>query len=268
MRSVDDAWLALSTGELARFIARPESVIADYRTRRAHSDLAHLLAHARRLAQAVDRLIVVAEGPMLAPLRAIIDACCHPFHNQLSRAERGAQPRIELVGDALDNDQLAGLVELVRHDRHLAGPEGVWGLMLIGDHRESDTLAAVSEVLLAELAESTGGERNLLRERSVSIAPIDSPGASRAFKFGVPQIASGIAVADAPDEVTSIFTIAGLLTAAALGIDVRRLLEGSAQLNAHFRAAPCARIWCCGSRPRAGSGGPKLHPAPRGWSPG
>ncbi len=38
----------------------------------------------------------------------------------------------------------------------------------------------------------------------------------------------------------SLFDAAGLLPAATLGIDVRRLLEGAARLNAHFRAAPPA----------------------------
>ena len=262
---LDEAWLALSTGELARFIARPEGVIADYRTRRAHSDLAQLLAHARRLAQAVDRLIVVAEAETLAPLRPRRGLL--PSVSQSAQPGRaGRQPRIELAGDA--GQRPPGGTHRAGPPPSAPGRTGrILGAILIGGQRESDTLAAVSEVLLAELTGSTGGERKELRERSVSIAPIDSPSANRAYRCGVPRIDSGIATADEPGEVTSIFSIAGLLTAATLGIDVRRLLEGAAQLNAHFRARRRVRIWCCDLPPRAGCGKLKVRPAHRGWWP-
>ena len=45
--------------------------------------------------------------------RALFEACCHPFHNELPRGERGGRPRLSFEGFNMDNDSAQGLLDLV-----------------------------------------------------------------------------------------------------------------------------------------------------------
>jgi glucose-6-phosphate isomerase len=81
----------------------PDRLLADYTTPgdgtgttgRAASELFAILGAARRVREAVDRVIIGGGGTAAA--RAIVDACCHPCHNELSRGERGGRPRLSFA---------------------------------------------------------------------------------------------------------------------------------------------------------------------------
>ncbi len=217
-------------------VALPDRIIADYRAGRQASELGRILTTARRLAEAVDRVVVVAGPATLLAVRALTSACCHPYHNELSRAERGGQPRMYFAGDSLDNDALAGLVDLVSRETHSAGPQDLWGLILIDDQHETKSTSAARGALLAALKKSTGGDRERHTQRCVAICQPGGAADRLAGESGCErfELAAG---AGGP---RSVFAAAGLLSAAVLGIDVRRLLEGAARLTAQFRELPAA----------------------------
>ena len=106
-------------GETA-FVDLPERMFADYQQTRARSELGRILAVGKRLRDAVDRVVVLDGGGSLLGARALFDAACHPYHNELSRGERGGRPRIYFVGDRLDNDAAQGLLDLLCHTRRAA----------------------------------------------------------------------------------------------------------------------------------------------------
>ncbi len=217
-------------------VEQPDRIIADYRAHRERSELGQILATAGRLAESVDRVVVVADSATLRATRALVNACSHPYHNDLSRAERGGQPRMHFAGDSLDNDALAGLVDLVQHEGHVSGPLGSWGLILIDDGTQTTAFRAARNSLLMALEKATAGDRQQFAKRCVSIAAHsggygDHFAHSAGDRFELSAGAGGY---------RSLFDAAGLLPAAVLGIDVRRLLEGAARLNAHFREVPAA----------------------------
>lgn len=63
--------------------------LEEYDTRRPESRLFAILSAARRIREAVDRLVIVAGGSIGPATRLLAASCCHPFHDQLPRGERG-----------------------------------------------------------------------------------------------------------------------------------------------------------------------------------
>ena len=100
------------------FIDLPERLLADYGTNRPESELFSILQTARRLREAVDRVVVLGIGGSYMGTRALFESCCHPFHNELSRAERGGRPRLSFEGFNIDNDSAQGLLDVLQSHPH------------------------------------------------------------------------------------------------------------------------------------------------------
>jgi hypothetical protein len=225
-------------------VRNPERLLADYngvsagqptgRTR-ATSELFAMLQAARRVRDAVDRMIVAGDAGAVQAVRAVFACCCHPFHNELSRGERGGRPRLSFAGRPRDADALQGLVDLV-------APAGAartgdlleqWGVVLCGvdDERGGDDETA--RLLLRLLARSADDDPTRLADRIVTIRrPAASAGGTAdtgggRHAFTMPDVAGG----------RGVFTAACLLPLAIVGIDVVRLLQGAALMNRRFREA-------------------------------
>ncbi|MFO0913518.1 MAG: hypothetical protein U0795_11215 [Pirellulales bacterium] len=202
----------------------PELQRLDYEQRREQSDLGRILTQAEAWRDQVDLVVVVGREGLLAPIRTLIGACCHPWHNEISRAERGSRPRMYLAGTNCDNDWLQGLLDLLpnRHASHL--PSDGWGLVILGQQSGSAEQLATAEILLREtglppawvMEPDSGWEE--LRRRTVAGERLELP----------PNIGAAYTV----------FANSGLLAAAILGLDVMRLLHGALAMNAHFETAP------------------------------
>ena len=96
------------------FYRLPEQQLAEYEADRSGSELALILAATKRLMSEVDRVVVVGSGGSFLGARAVMDACCQPYFNELSRGERGSRPRICFAGNSIDNDVIARLAALAR----------------------------------------------------------------------------------------------------------------------------------------------------------
>jgi glucose-6-phosphate isomerase len=222
------------------FIDLPDRLLADYNTQRPESELFAILSTARRIREAVDRVVVLGIGGSYMGTRALFEACCHPFHNELPRGERGGRPRLSFEGFNIDNDAAQGLLDLLAVPASGGGPDDLlarWALLIVSKSGGTLETAVATRLFLATLFEAVGRDRGRLAELVVPVTGKSGRLAALAGAIGCPD------VFDIPDGVGgrfSVFTAVGLLPAAIVGIDVVRLLEGAAAMNRRFREAPVA----------------------------
>ena len=238
-----DRWRAGGTkpGEVLdpAFIDLPDRLLGDYGTKRPESELFAILSTARRIREAVDRVIVLGIGGSYMGTRALFEACCHPFHNELPRGERGGRPRLSFEGFNIDNDSARGLLDLVAPMAAATADDLLhrWAILVVSKSGGTLETAVATRLFLDALSKSVGGDVKRLAERVVPITGRTGKLANLAKAIGCPD------VFDIPDGVGgrfSVFTAVGLLPASVVGIDIVRLLEGAAAMNRRFREAPVA----------------------------
>ncbi|MEX2559479.1 MAG: glucose-6-phosphate isomerase [Pirellulales bacterium] len=221
----------------AGFIDLPDRLLADYARDRAGSELARILAAARRLAGLVDRVVLLGIGGSYMGACALFQACCHPYHNELDRGERGGRPRIYFEGNNVDNDACQGLLDLVDHSR---GPstdrlENSWGIVVVSKSGGTLETAVAFRQFLAALRRACGNDAAKVAQRVVSVTGSSGRLFELSRALGCPDV---FFIPEGVGGRFSIFTAVGLLPAALLGLDVVALLNGAAAMNARFKAAP------------------------------
>jgi glucose-6-phosphate isomerase len=198
-------------GETA-FVDLPERMLSDYQQSRGRSELGRILTAGKRLRDTVDRVVVLAAESASLGARVLFQAGCHPYHNELSRGDRGGRPRIYFADDSFDNDATQGLLDLLCHTRRLATVDERWAIVAIDDGSDMLETSAVPRCLLAALLNSCGGDREAVAD---FVVPIDGPAGW-----------------------SSVLSTGGLLPAAVMGLDIVRFLQGAAAMNERFRSAP------------------------------
>jgi glucose-6-phosphate isomerase len=190
--------------------------------------LDRIVAAGDRLAQEVDRVVVLGIGGSYMGARALMEACCHPYHNEISRQRRGGRPRIYFEGNNVDNDAVQGLLDL------LEGSDD-WGIVVISKSGGTLETAVALRVFLDALRKSCGGDGEKLRRRVVPITGSSGRLHDLAQALGCEQI---FPIPEGVGGRFSILSAVGLLPAAVMGLDVPHLLEGAAAMNERFRTAP------------------------------
>ncbi len=114
------------------------------------SELARIQASADRLTELVDRVVVLGIGGSYIEARALLEACCHPYYNQVAPTLRAGRAEVYFEGNNVDNDAVQGLLDL------LAAETGDWGIVVISKSGGTLETAAAFRILLRELAESVG----------------------------------------------------------------------------------------------------------------
>lgn len=206
----------------AGFIGLPERLLGPQRAL-----LDQIIAVADRLAKEVDRVLVLGIGGSYMGARALFEACCHPYHNEISRQRRGGRPRIYFEGNNVDNDAVQGLLDLV---------EGTddWGIIVISKSGGTLETAVAFRVFLDALRKSCGGDEEKLRRRVVPITGETGRLRDLSNALGCKDI---FPIPDGVGGRFSILSAVGLLPAAVMGLDVQHLLEGAAAMNDRFRTA-------------------------------
>src|SRR6185295_13188562 len=118
----------------AAFLDLPERILTEYRTnkgQRQASELGHILGTAKRIREAVDRVVILGIGGSYLGARALFEACCHPYHNHQSRGERGERPRVFFEGNNVDNDAMHGLLDLLAHANPATTIDDRWAIVVI-----------------------------------------------------------------------------------------------------------------------------------------
>ena len=220
----------------AGFVDLPDRLLAEYRKDREESELGKILATAKRLQDAVDRVVLLGIGGSYMGARALMEACCDPYHNELSRSDRGGRPRLYFEGNNVDNDSSQALLRLLGNGRPANSVDDRWAIVVISKSGGTLETAAALRQYLERLRGSCGsGGDGTVAELVVPVTGDQGKLFDLAASLGCPDRFS---VPDGVGGRFSIFSAVGLLPAAILGVDIIRLLEGAAAMNKHFRDAP------------------------------
>jgi glucose-6-phosphate isomerase len=190
--------------------------------------LDRIAAAGDRLAKEVDRVLVLGIGGSYMGARALLEACCHPYHNEIGRQRRGGRPRIYFEGNNLDNDAIQGLLDLVE------GSDD-WGIVVISKSGGTLETAVAFRIFLEALRKSCKGDQEKLRRRVIPITGSSGRLHELAGTIGCQEI---FPIPEGVGGRFSVLSAVGLLPAAVMGLDVQHLLEGAAAMNERFRTAP------------------------------
>jgi glucose-6-phosphate isomerase len=225
----------------AGFLDLPERLLSEYSERKEGSELGRILATAKRLREHVDRVVVLGIGGSYMGARALMDACCEPYFNELSRDDRrddrGNRPRMYFEGNNVDNDASHGLLRLLGAGRKAGGVDDRWAIVVISKSGGTLETAVALRQFLTALRDSCGGDTQQLAKLVVPVTGTSGRLFELAQALGCP-VDSMFNVPDGVGGRFSILSAVGLLPAALLGLDVVRLLKGAAAMNQHFRTAP------------------------------
>jgi glucose-6-phosphate isomerase len=216
------------------FFDLPQKTLDEHRRKAEASVLGRVLALAARLRDQADRVVILGIGGSYLGPRALFEALRSSYHNELPTESRLGVPRIYFEGNNLDNDAQQELLDLLQTtcvDPELR--EERWAIIVISKSGGTLETAAAYRVLRREAGEYYGSRSQWLKQLTLPVT--GATGKMRALCK-----AEGIADEDMltiPDNVGgrySVFTPAGLLPAAVMGLDARALLLGAAAMNTRF----------------------------------
>lgn len=225
----------------AGFIDMPQKLLDQFRRRGDASELAKVNRLAARLRENCDRVVVLGIGGSYLGAKALFDALCHTYHNELPAKMRMGKPRIYFEGNNLDNDALQDLMELFENtcvEPDL--PEERWGMVVVSKSGGTIETAAAYRAVRAEMAKFYGPKSEWLKQL---IAPVTGP-TGKLRDLAHAQGLTDEDILTIPDDVGgrfSVFTPVGLLPAAVMGLDVRALLLGAAAMTKRFLEEPFDR---------------------------
>ena len=98
----------------ARFFWLPEEQLAAYEADRAKSELGRIFQVANGIHNEIDAVAVLGIGGSYMGARAMMEACCDPYHNELTRGARGSKPRMYFEGNNVDNDASNALLHRLK----------------------------------------------------------------------------------------------------------------------------------------------------------
>lgn len=223
----------------AGFASLPSQLLDEYEAGRPVSQLGRMLAVTKQLMTEVDRVVVLADRDFIGGARALMHACCQPHFNELTRADRGSRPRLSFVGDSLDNDSVQGMLHLLGAHRERAA-DGLgerWGLVVIAGSRWPSSAGLVCSAFARALQVNCGGDALVARARTIVIASDNSPARHANAEL---QGAHQFTIPDAVGARYSILSLAGLIPAALVGMNVMKLLEGARAMQTHFASTRSA----------------------------
>ncbi len=204
-----------------RFYLLPELLLEQYQEDQQTSELFQMLSVARQLQASSEAVVILGIGGSYMGAKAILDACCEPYYNELSTGQRGGRPRIYFEGNSLDNDALQALFARLSGSR--------WSVVVISKSGGTLETAVAFRLFLESL------EQDFPEEVSQRVVPVTgSQGKLDSFAQSL-NCKSVFRVPDGLGGRFSVLSAVGLLPAACMGVDVVQLLEGAASMNETFR---------------------------------
>ncbi|MGB0595381.1 MAG: glucose-6-phosphate isomerase [Rubripirellula sp.] len=221
----------------ARFFWLPEEQLAAYERDRERSELGRIFKVANGMHDEIDAVAVLGIGGSYMGARAMMDACCDPFHNELSRGSRGSKPRVYFEGNNVDNDASSALLSrLAAGGYGETAAENRWAIVVISKSGGTMETAVAFRQFLAALECSLGADAEKWLSRLV--VPVTGESGKLhdlATELGCSEIFN---VPDGVGGRFSVLSAVGLMPAAFLGLDCMQLLEGAVAMNEHFKTAP------------------------------
>jgi glucose-6-phosphate isomerase len=225
----------------AGFIDLPQSTLDAHRKKGEASELGRVLEFASRLKSMVDRVVILGIGGSYLGARALFEALCNAYHNEMLPQNRPGVPRIYFEGNNFDNDSLQDLLELLQNtcvDPEIR--EERWGVVVISKSGGTLETAAAYRVFRREAVEFYGARSDKLHQL---IIPVTGQEGKLRDLFKADGYSDGD-ILTIPNNVGgrySVFTPVGLLPAAVMGLDVRALLLGAAAMTRRFLEEPFER---------------------------
>lgn len=223
----------------ARFFWLPEELLANYEQDRETSELGRIFKVANGLHDEIDAVVVLGIGGSYMGARAMMDACCDPYHNELSRGNRGSKPRMYFEGNNVDNDASAALLSrLAAGGYSESAAEGRHAIVVISKSGGTMETAVAFRQFLSALECSLGADAEQeLRRLVVPVTGASGKLHELATAIGCEEVFS---VPDGVGGRFSVLSSVGLVPAAFLGLDCIKLLEGAVAMNEHFKNASYA----------------------------
>lgn len=211
----------------AAFIDLPRRLLDEYHADGADSEVGRILTTANRLAEDVDRVVVLGIGGSYMGARALFEAVGHSYHNEVDRSERGNRPRLYFSGNNVDATATAALLKLLED----SGDD--WGIVVVSKSGGTLETAVAFRLFLRALEESVHDASR----RSARIVPVTGT-SGKLFNLSEALGCAAESRFEVPDGVGGRFSIlsaVGLVPAAVVGLDIVALLEGAADLTQRFR---------------------------------
>ncbi|QDV65007.1 glucose-6-phosphate isomerase [Crateriforma conspicua] len=223
----------------ARFFWLPEEQLEAYQKDREASELGRIFKVANGLHDSIDAVTVLGIGGSYMGARAMMEACCDPYHNELTRAARGSKPRMYFEGNNVDNDAADSLLRRLRSGGYGDSvAEKRSALVVISKSGGTMETAAAFRLFLPALESELGEQAKDWLGKLV--VPVTGEGGKL---FNLAQEIGCEEVFSVPDGVGGRFSVlspVGLVPAAFLGLDCMKLLEGAVAMNEHFKTADYA----------------------------
>ncbi len=231
MRNVQAENLPLDAG----FIDLPQNTLDQYRRKADASELGKVLALAHRLREEADRIVILGIGGSYLGARALFDALKSAYHNELPPEARMGTPRIYFEGNNLDNDALQDLLDLLQvtcvdPDRR----EERWAVVAVSKSGGTIETAVALRVFQREATEFYGLRSQWLKKLFAAVTGPTNSKLRDLFRGLGHDDADVLTIPDYVGGRYSVFTSAGLLPAALMGLDVRALLLGAAAMTKRF----------------------------------
>ncbi|MEQ8853537.1 glucose-6-phosphate isomerase [Gimesia sp.] len=220
----------------AGFQNLPQQLLDEYESQGSGSLLGRIEAKAQELREQSDRFVVLGIGGSYMGMRALFEALCHPLHNELTREQRGGVPRLYFEGNNVDNDSITALQELLKTS--CQDPKDVlqrWSMTVISKSGGTLETALGFRLFRESLEEYYGADSEESRSLVVPITGLEGKLRNFSNHKGYPE------VFPIPDNVGgrfSVFTSVGLFPAAVLGVDLKALLQGAADMTRLFNTQP------------------------------
>lgn len=214
----------------AGFTDLPDRLLDEHRRLGAASQLGQIIATAGRVRSEVDRVVVLGIGGSYMGPRALFEACCHPYHNELTRDERRGVPRIYFEGNNVDNSTASALLDMLGRDR-----EARWAIIVISKSGGTLETAVGFRLFLDLLRRQTKDHPEKLRDL---VVPVTGQTGRLRDLSGAIGCTATFPIPDGVGGRFSVLSAVGLVPAAIMGLNVVRLLEGAAAMNRRFRSAP------------------------------
>jgi glucose-6-phosphate isomerase len=223
------------------FIDLPQKHLDNHRRKGEASDLGRILKIAGKVKELTDRVIILGIGGSYLSAKALYDGLVHSYHNELPAKTRMGVPRIYFEGNNVDNDSIQDLLELL--ENNCVDPDirdERYGIIVVSKSGGTLETSVAYRIFRNEAVKYYGPSSDLLKQ--VIIPVTGATGKLRELCR-----ANGYTDDDMltiPDNVGgrySVFTPAGLLPAAVMGLDVRALLLGAASMTRRFLEEPFER---------------------------
>ncbi len=222
----------------AAFVDLPDQLLAEWTRRQEASVLGRIRASGDRLARTVDRVVVLGIGGSYMGARALFEACCHPYHNELDRERRHGRPRLYFAGNNVDNDATRGLLDLLTDCQWDKGVAERWGVVVISKSGGTLETAVAFRQFLSALRASCGGDARRVADL---VVPVTGPSGRLAELADAIGCTERFVIPEGVGGRFSVLTAVGLLPAAVLGLDIVALLEGARSVNERFESEPVGR---------------------------